>query len=30
MARSYHLLLLLVTLMMLKRDGDLTGGKKLI
>jgi len=30
MARSYHLLLLLMTLLMVKRDSDLTGGKKLI
>ena len=30
MARSYQLLLLLVTLLMLKRDSDLSGGKKLI
>jgi len=31
MARSYHLLLLLsVTLLMLKREGNLTGGEKIV
>jgi len=30
MARSYHLILLLVKLLMLKRERDLTGGEKLI